>query len=91
MTRTPDWGGSRADETGIPSASTVTSAEPLTEVTGYEHVVYQQMHYTVRCRECGDLRPLSLPQTMIQAGVLRNRHLSEHLIMLATEIQEAAR
>lgn len=96
-TPTPPW------TRGGWTERTVGDQRPLTEITGTQSIIEngQAMtaypsdesvtHYVVTCRACGSVEDLSTPQTLQQAGVLRDRHLSEHLALLAAEIMEAAR
>lgn len=70
---------------------------PLTELSGTDYPTLsnitgkQVLHYTVTCRDCGDLPSVQMPQSIQQAGLVRQRHLAEHLEALAQEIKEAAR
>lgn len=71
--------------------------QPLVQITGIamEHpreLGITVSHYEALCRDCGAIQPpLAIPQSVIQAGLLRDRHLAEHLTALAQEIKEAAR
>lgn len=61
--------------------------KPLIEIECWS----TNQHYKVHCRECGELPEVSTSQSMVQAGLVRDRHLAEHLEALAEEIREAAR
>lgn len=67
----------------------IGTIEPLVEV-----VVLPAINDTQAiCRDCGVLAPLGGqgPQSLVQAGLVRQRHLAEHLAALAAEIAQAAR
>lgn len=89
---TSGWGRDTAPHWG----RTVPNAEPLTKIEGTLHqeaLKYGEevTEYLVTCRLCGELPSLGSIQELQQAALQQRRHLSEHLTLLAAEIQEAAR
>jgi len=67
----------------------VTGFRPLTEIVGVS--LSDGIHYTVECREHGELFEIAVPQSLEQAARQRAQHLAEHLRALADEIADAAR
>lgn len=65
---------------------------PLVTITGTgAQVLGARDHYDVECRDCGPLPALSDGDSLFQAGLVRDRHLAEHLEALAQEFKDAAR
>lgn len=79
---------------GMPDPLITIKAEFQTGI-GVDRVT----HYEVTCRDCGRLEPLpngfmgegQTPQTAVQAGIVRDRHLADHLMAIALEMKESAR
>jgi hypothetical protein len=64
----------------------VFNIQPLVEIVGNLGT------YSAWCRDCGLLPPVvDEEQTIVQAALVRNRHLAEHVQALADELAEAVR
>ena len=74
-----------------------THVRPLTRVQGQPYTGGDAprgaVSYVVACRDCGELAPLvhNRPQSLDMANRAQRRHLAEHMVALAAEIQEANR
>lgn len=75
----------------MPGIGVGPSIEPLIRMEG--NTASGLLEYEVMCRDCGSLMGPSARYAMpiVQAGLVRDRHLAEHLAALANEIKEAAR